>query len=317
VSQLISKPPGPESGAGEPQTPAGGEPPYRWRTFFIWAAGIVILFGVLIALRDLHIFPRPAGDDPEIVAAKATQQVLLTAEVLTPRPTAVPTRAPAVAPTIQPATKATAAPTSQPMLVPTVQPTAMAGAASAAQPTAAVIPTVVAPSTTAAPTTGAAGAADPVSTVGTLPATSGQNSPTQAPAIDPNLAAQVLQAYQSYWAVRLHAMDDPFAPDLNLDSVMAGDELEGARRSVAQYQDEGGAYQTQVDHNAEPEYITAKEALIVDQYRTSAVRLDPETKKPIDGQPLTEERTEAFLLQQIDGAWKVVGEPARAQQANP
>ncbi len=297
MSQLISKPPGPESGAGEPQTPAGGEPPYRWRTFFAWAAGIVILFGVLIALRDLHIFPRPAGDDPEIVAAKATQQVLLTAEVLTPRPTVVPTRAPAVAPT--------------------VQPTAVAGAASAAQPATAGIPTAVAPSTTAAPTTGAAGAAAPESTVGTLPATSDQDSPTQAPAIDPNLAAQVLQAYQSYWAVRLHAMDDPFAPDLNLDSVMAGDELEGARRSVAQYQDEGRAYQTQVDHNAEPKYITAKEALIVDQYRTSAVRLDPETKKPIDGQPLTEERTEAFLLQQIDGAWKVVGEPARAQQANP
>ena len=315
MSQLIRKPPGPDSGAGEPQTPAGGEPPYRWRTFFIWAAGIVLLFGVLIALRDLHIFPRPAGDDPEIVAAKATQQALMTAEVLKPRPTVAPTRAPAVAPTAQ-ATRATSAPTSQPALAPTVQPTA-AAAVAAAQPATAMIPTVAAPSLPAAPTPGGAGAAAPESTVGALPATSGQDSPTQAPAIDPHLAAQVLQAYQRYWAVRLHAMDDPFAPDLNLDSVMAGDELEGARRSVAQYQDEGEAYQTQVDHHAEPKYITDKEALIVDQYQTSAVKLDPQTKEPIDGQPLTEQRTEAFLLQQIGGAWKVVGEPARAQQDNP
>lgn len=302
MSQLIRKPPGQEPVGRPPEIPQGAEPPYRWRTFFTWAAGLAIIFGVLFALRGLHIFPRPAGDDPEIVAAKATQQALMTAAVLTPRPTVAPTRAPAVAPTVQPATRATP--------VPTTAPTSAALAASAAQPANTTIPTAVSASaaTAPAPTTGPIGAVAPGATVGTLGGTSGQEGSTPAPAIDPTLAAEVLQAYQSYWTVRVHAMAEPTNIDIALDSVMADVELATAQKTLADYRSEGKAYRTSVEHHAQPMSITATEAVILDQYVGTSVKLDPATGEPLAGEPTVEHYKDVFVLRPVGGVWKVVDE---------
>jgi len=267
VSQLIRKPPGQEPVGRPPEIPSDAEPPYRWRTFFIWAAGIVLLFGVLIALRDLHIFPRPAGDDPEIVAAKATQQAL-------------------------PTTASTSAPL----------------AASAAQPINTAIPTSASASAATAPTTGSIGAVAPGATVGTLGGTSGQDGSTPAPAIDPTLAAEVLQAYQSYWTVRVHAMAEPTNTDIALDSVMADVELATAQKTLADYRSEGKAYRTSVEHHAQPMSITATEAVILDQYVGTSVKLDPATGEPLAGAPTVEHYKDVFVLRPVGGVWKVVDE---------
>jgi len=278
-----------------PETPSGTEPPYRWRTFFIWAAGLAIIFGVLFALRGLHIFPRPAGDDPEIVAAKATQQALMTAAVLTPRPTVAPTRAPVVAPTAQPATRATAAPTSQSAVAPLMQltPTAIAlGAVSATSAAPAAVSTTDVPSMTSVPTVAA----------------NGGGSTAAPPAVDPALQAAVLQAYAQYWQVRARATEDPAAADLNLESVMADAELAAARETLAQYRDAGEAYQSHVAHQIYVTRITPEEAVILDQFTSTSVKLDPTTKAPLDEAQSVEQLKDSFLLHNLGGTWKVVAE---------
>ncbi len=310
MSQLIRKPPGQEPVGRPPETPSDAEPPYRWRTFFIWAAGLAIIFGVLFALRGLHIFPRPVGDDPEIVAAKATQQALMTAAVLTPRPTAAPTRAPAVAPTTQPATRATTAPTSGPAVAPITQPTVGALAASTPQPVNTPARLGAPASDTAAPIGGVGGVVVPEPTGATLSAGSAQELPTPAQAIDPALAAQVLQAYQSYWTVRVHAMAEPTSTDIDLGSVMADVELTTAQKTLADYRSEGKAYRTSVEHHAQPMSITASEAVIVDEYVGTSVKLDPETGEPLAGEPTVEQYKDVFVLRPVGGVWKVVDEHA-------
>ncbi len=291
MSQLIRKPPGQEPVGRPPEIPPGVEPPYRWRTFFIWAAGIVILFGVLIALRDLHIFPRPAGDDPEIVAAKATQQALMTAAVLTPRPTVAPTRAP----TVVPATRATTAPTSQSAVAPLTQPTPTAiarGAASATSAVPAAGPTTDVPAMTSVPTVAA----------------NSEGSTAAPPTVDPTVQAAVLQAYAQYWQVRARATEDPAAADLNLESVMADAELAAARETLAQYRNAGEAYQSHVAHQIYVTRITPEEAVILDQFTSTSVKLDPTTKAPLDEAQSVEQLKNSFLLHNLGGTWKVVAE---------
>ena len=307
MSQLIRKPPGQEPVGRPPETPSDAEPPYRWRTFFIWAAGIVLLFGVLIALRELHIFPRPAGDDPEIAAAKATQQALMTAAVLTPRPTVAPTRAPTVAPTAQPATRATTALTSQPAVAPTVQPTARAE--SVPPPSTAVMPAIVPTGAPPEPTTAPAGAQGEGTAAGAGGAVTEATAAAAVPGVDPAITAQVMQAYQDYWSVRLAAIRDPNGTTPNLESVMADTELARARQVLTEYRESGRAYGTSIEHHVEVMYIKPNEALLVDQFTSTSKKLNPETRQPLDDAPVVEQRRDPFLLRPVDGTWKVVDEP--------
>src|SRR5215211_7663810 len=96
---------------------AGGGPgravmPYRWRTFALWLAGLVALLAALFALREFQIFPRQAGGDAEIAAARATQVALLTHEAVSANrvvgATAAPTTPPSTSERPGPVTAPTA-----------------------------------------------------------------------------------------------------------------------------------------------------------------------------------------------------------------
>lgn len=104
-------------------------------------------------------------------------------------------------------------------------------------------------------------------------------------------------------------MADPERTDVDLESVMAGDELAGARETLAQWNTEGRAYRTSVEHHVWITRATADEAAVVDQYTTTSLKLEPATKEPLDAPPIVEPATDTFLLRNIGGTWKVVAEP--------
>src|SRR5437899_1702185 len=111
-------PPPPDGGPGGPPRRETG---FNWRISAGMFVGLAILFGVLLGLRVMHIFPPEPGQDAEIAAARATQAALGTQEALAPRPTVAVVGAPAAAPTVPGATSgaevipaATPAPAQQP-----------------------------------------------------------------------------------------------------------------------------------------------------------------------------------------------------------
>jgi hypothetical protein len=63
-----------------------------------------------------------------------------------------------------------------------------------------------------------------------------------------DLANAILQGYSNYWTVRLNAIRDPNDTSIDLESVMAGNELIGAQKTLAQYRDAGEAFDTSVKH---------------------------------------------------------------------
>src|SRR6266542_5262454 len=94
-------PPPPDGGpGGSPRRETG----FNWRISAGMFVSLAILFGVLLGLRALHIFPPEPGQDAEIAAARATQAALGTQEALAPRPTVAVGSAPAAAPTVAGAT---------------------------------------------------------------------------------------------------------------------------------------------------------------------------------------------------------------------
>jgi len=140
-----------------------------------------------------------------------------------------------------------------------------------------------------------------------IPTDQAEPTPVQA-AVSSELATAILQGYDSYWSVRVRAMGDPSNTSIDLESVMAGDELTAAHKTLAEYRDGGEAYRTTVDHKVWITRATTDEAEVVDQYTANTLKLDPETKEPVESQPEVEHLTGKFLLQRFDGVWKVVGE---------
>jgi hypothetical protein len=132
-------------------------------------------------------------------------------------------------------------------------------------------------------------------------------TPVQA-AVPAELAAAIIQGYDNYWSVRVRAMGDPGGTSLDLASVMDGDELAVAQKTLSEYQNAGEAYQTTVKHQIWITRATPTEADIVDQYTASTLRIDPTTKDPVEPEPEVEQLTGMFALESIDGAWKVVTE---------
>lgn len=158
-------------------------------------------------------------------------------------------------------------------------------------PTPAIVPTAASPGS-ARPAAGA--------TVEPLPAS-----------VDPNLAAEVINAYLRYWDVRVQAMADPTSTELNLESVMSGEELAGARKTLAEYAAQGRAYQTEVDHQLTITSLQGQQAIVLDHLGMRSQRVDPTTGAAITGMNPTEERQSTlFTLQYEGGLWRVVREEA-------
>jgi hypothetical protein len=209
-----------------------------------------------------------------------------------------------------PAASATVAPAgaAAPAVAPTAIPTPAAAAPQAVQ-TAAPAATSVARSQqpeTAATTSAAeptAQAADPTG----VSKDQAEPTPAQA-AVSTELAAAIIQGYDNYWSVRVRAMGDPGDTSVDLASVMDGDELAVARKTMSEYQSAGEAYQTSVKHQIWITRATPTEADIVDQYTASTLKIDPTTKDPVEPEPEVEQLTGKFALESIDGSWKVVTE---------
>jgi hypothetical protein len=123
-----------------------------------------------------------------------------------------------------------------------------------------------------------------------------------------DLAQAILDGYSNYWTVRLNAMRDPSDSSIDLESVMAGNELAGAQNTIARYQDEGEAGYGTVHHTIWITNATPDSAVLVDRYTGNITVLDPNTKEPTGADPLVQQLSDRFYLQKIDGVWKVVQE---------
>jgi hypothetical protein len=261
------------------------------------AVGLVVLLGVLFGLRAPRIFPPEPGQDPEIAAARATQAALGTQEASVPRLTAVVPTAHAAASS---ATAATSA----------AQPNATAGPPVAAPAAQTALPVSVATTQPLPASTSA-----PPSVPTSVP--TAQPNPTEVPpdptpvqaAVPADLAAAIVQGYSNYWSVRVRAERDPSDATVDLESVMAGNELVGARRTLSEYVEAGEAFETSVKHQIWITSATTDQAVIVDRYSATTSKLDPETKIPLHSNPTVENRTDTFVLHRLDGVWKVVDEP--------
>jgi hypothetical protein len=203
-------------------------------------------------------------------------------------PVAIPPLAPAVAPTAA----STTIPASAAQTAPTNVPTSRAAATSAPTSAAATVP----PETTspaAAPTADASGQVQP--------------TPVEA-AVSPELAAAIIQGYDNYWSVRVRASGDPNDASLDLASVMADGELQAANTTLAQYRQQGIAFRTTVHHQIWITDATASVATVVDEYSGESLRLNLETKQPDGSDPVTESFADVFILNNVDGVWKVVSQ---------
>jgi hypothetical protein len=162
----------------------------------------------------------------------------------------------------------------------------------------------------AVPTAAATTAAKPPAAAGvttSVPTEQVQPTPVQA-AVPPELAAAIIQGYNNYWSVRVRAMGDPGDTSIDLASVMAGDELAIARKTLAEYQSDGQAFETTVKHQIWITRASEREADVVDQYTATTLKIDPTTKLPVEPQAEVEQLTGVFSLQSFDGTWKVVTE---------
>jgi hypothetical protein len=315
----------PDASPGEPWRKK--EPPFNWRVSVGMAIGLLVLFGVLFGLRALDIFPPRPAEDPQIAAVRATLAALPTQQATSAvQPTLGPT--PASGPTASaPRALSTPAPAGAAPAVATVAsaPTAAPTATVASQPaapdqtalaTGAHFETVPTPAATASDEANPAAGSTPAvsSPSGSTPAaTSAQPTPV-AINLPSGLANAILQAYTNYWNIRLQAIESPADQSIALDTVMAGNELEGAKKTLAEMRDNNEAGYSTVNHTMWIVQATDQDAVIVDRYVARTIKLDPETKAPLESEPTIEQYSDTFQLQNIDGAWKVVREDAGERQ---
>jgi hypothetical protein len=312
----------PNPNPGEPRRKQ--EPSFNWRVSVGMAVGLLVLFGVLFGLRALDIFPPKPAEDPQIAAVRATLAALPTQQAAPAvQPTPASTQAPAPA-TLGPIALSTpaatgAAPAAATVAsAPTTAPTPAAAPQSGTQTQTALAtgtqfdtaPTPVA--TTASdqvnPAAGSAAAAS--SSGGPTPApTSGQPTPV-AVNLPSGLANAILQGYTNYWNIRLQAVESPADQSIDLESVMAGNELDGARKTLAEMRDNNEAGYSTVNHTIWIVHATNQDAVIVDRYVARTIKLDPESKAPLASEPTIEQYSDTFQLQNVDGAWKVIREDA-------
>jgi hypothetical protein len=256
---------------------------------------IAILIGGAILALALGLNPltfQKFGAEPEATPAALATPVVA-ANTPAARATVAPAgvAAPAVAPTAIPTPVATA-PAAVQTAAPAATPVARAEQSESAATTTVSEPTVQA----AEPTAVSNEQAEPTPVQATVPS---------------DLAAAIIQGYDNYWSVRVRAMGDPSDSSIDLESVMANEELAAARQTLGEYRDDGEAYQATIHHQIWITQANPGAAEIVDQFTATTLKLDPGTKQPVETTAQVEHITGRFLLQPIGGVWKVVG---RAQE---
>jgi hypothetical protein len=164
-------------------------------------------------------------------------------------------------------------------------------------------------SATAVATTGAVVALPTAAGPGATSVPTSQAAPTPVQAsVAPELAAAIIKGYDNYWSVRVRAMGDPTDKSIDLESVMAGDELSTASNTLSDYRDAGEAFQTTVEHQVWITRATPDEAAVVDRFSGKSVKIDLATKAPVSAGDIVEHFTSTFRLRNFNGTWKVVGQ---------
>ncbi len=131
-----------------------------------------------------------------------------------------------------------------------------------------------------------------------------QSPPTTASTGEPQTPERAVeQAYLRYWDVYSTALLELDAS--RLSEVASADELQRIQDEIARYKQAGYAVRVRVTHNYVIVDLTADEARVADEIVDRSFRVDPVTKNPPQGPDQGTTVRDLFVLQRIDGVWKV------------
>ncbi|MGH9201411.1 MAG: nuclear transport factor 2 family protein, partial [Vicinamibacterales bacterium] len=127
----------------------------------------------------------------------------------------------------------------------------------------------------------------------------GNSSPSPTPT---DVRAQVEQAYLHYWDVYAEAMRS--LDSSRLGEVVAEDALENHRSQVGEQKQKNQPVRISVEHDYRITIVNDSSASVEDNYVNHSVRLDPQTKEPVEEDPNKRVRR-TYTLKKVDGTWRV------------
>lgn len=124
-------------------------------------------------------------------------------------------------------------------------------------------------------------------------------SPSPTPT---DVRADIEKAYLGFWEVWADA-------NLRLDStrlseVATGKALEAFESTVEQQKAKNQPVRVRVEHNYTITILGESDASVDDRYINHAVRLDPQTKEPVEPDPNQSVR-KTYAFKKVDGRWKI------------
>jgi hypothetical protein len=125
------------------------------------------------------------------------------------------------------------------------------------------------------------------------------SSPSPTPT---DVHAQVEAGYLAFWDSWKVANDklDP-AP---LDQTMTGSALAAARELIQKQQQKNQPVRVEVAHKYAITLLDTQTASLDDQFIDHSVRLDPNTRQPVEKDP-NHKVHNTYTLRKVDGQWKV------------
>jgi hypothetical protein len=151
----------------------------------------------------------------------------------------------------------------------------------------------------ASPTTAEASSSSTTSTAPERPAS------TTTTAFDPaSVEGQVEAAYLKSWDVYADAVYDLELDEAALAEVYSGTSLKNLRTEISDRIAGRKASLAQVEHDYDITITSPTTALVVDAYRNHQVRIDADTKAPVERDP-DSTLVYAFNMRLIDSAWRV------------
>jgi hypothetical protein len=155
---------------------------------------------------------------------------------------------------------------------------------------------------TAAPGTQTVGSSSGTAPAPQVTAAAGTVAPTSGATA--SLEQEITAAYLRFWQVRSDAL---FVPDdSRLPEVMAGPALEREREQIGQLRAKGQAAKIVVEHHITFVSIAPTNAELYDEYENKSFPVDAQTKQPIGTPGPGGIAKVSYVLQKIDGTWKVV-----------
>src|SRR5262249_33912720 len=121
--------------------------------------------------------------------------------------------------------------------------------------------------------------------------------------VNPELAAEVSQAYQKYWHVRAEALFE--LDPSRLPVVVAGDHLAALEERIVELRSESRAIDTDVEHKYAVIEASGDEAKVADTYVDHSVYIDVRTHGRLTS-PTDQVLNELYGLRKSDGSWRVV-----------